>query len=41
VREARSLVPAPGPAVLDTIEADALARVWRFREAVGPARAAA
>lgn len=41
VRQARALVPAPGPAVFDAIEADALARVWRWAEAVGPARMAA
>jgi tetratricopeptide (TPR) repeat protein len=40
VREARTLVPAPGPAVFDAIEADALARVWRWTEATGPARIA-
>jgi tetratricopeptide (TPR) repeat protein len=38
---ARALLPAPGPAALDAIAADALARVWRWREAVAPARAAA
>lgn len=41
VAQARALLPPPGPPVLDAIEADALARVWRWDEAVGPARAAA
>jgi hypothetical protein len=41
VGQARALVPAPGPAVFDALEADALARVWRWAEAVAPARAAA
>jgi hypothetical protein len=41
VRQARALVPAPGPAVFDALEADALARVWRWGEAVAPARSAA
>ncbi len=31
--------PAPAPPVLDAIEADALARVWRWEEAVAPAKA--
>ena len=39
VAQARALLPAPGPAVLDAIAADALARVWRWDEAVAPARA--
>jgi tetratricopeptide (TPR) repeat protein len=39
VNEARSLLPAPGPAVLDAIATDALARVWRWEEAVAPAKA--
>ncbi len=41
VRNARSHTGAPGPAVLDAIAADALARVWRWSEAVAPAQAAA
>jgi tetratricopeptide (TPR) repeat protein len=41
VREARTLLPAPGPAAFDALEADALARVWRWADAVAPARAAA
>lgn len=39
VAEARKLLPAPGPAVLDAVAADALARVWRWEEAIAPARA--
>ena len=39
VGQARALLPAPGPAVLDAVAADALARVWRWDEAVAPARA--
>ena len=39
VKEARALLPSPGPAVLDAIAADALARVWRWDEAVAPAKA--
>lgn len=39
VAEARTLLPAPGPAVLDAIAADALARVWRWEDAVAPAKA--
>ncbi|MFN0248814.1 MAG: multiheme c-type cytochrome [Kofleriaceae bacterium] len=39
VAEARALLPAPGPAVLDAIATDALARVWRWEEAVAPAKA--
>ena len=39
VTEARGLLPAPGPAVLDAIAADALGRVWRWDEAVAPAKA--
>ncbi len=31
--------PAPSPPVLDAVAADALARVWRWEEAVAPARA--
>ena len=41
VAQARALLPAPGPPVLDAIESDALMRVWRWDEAVAPARAAA
>ncbi len=47
VGEARGLLattvptgkPAPAPPVLDAIAADALARVWRWEEAVAPAKA--
>jgi tetratricopeptide (TPR) repeat protein len=39
VADARALLPTPGPAVLDAIAADALARVWRWDEAVAPAKA--
>ena len=39
VAEARTLLPAPGPAVLDAIAADALARVWRWDDAIAPAKA--
>ena len=47
VADARSLLaasvpagkPAPNPPVLDAIAADALARVWRWDEAVAPAKA--
>lgn len=39
VAEARPLLPAPGPAVLDAIAADALSRVWRFDDAIAPAQA--
>jgi predicted Zn-dependent protease len=41
VKDARALLPAPGPPVLDALEADALARVWRWDEAIAPAEAAA
>jgi hypothetical protein len=41
VSQARALLPPPGPPVLDAVEADALARVWRWDEAVAPARVAA
>jgi len=41
VAQARALLPAPGPAVLDNIAADALMRVWRWDDAVAPAREAA
>lgn len=33
--------PAPSPPVLDAVAADALARVWRWEEAVAPAKACA
>lgn len=36
---AGSDAPVPRPAVLDAIATDALARVWRWQEAVAPARA--
>ena len=39
VAEARALLPTPGPAVLDAIATDALARVWKWQEAVAPAKA--
>ena len=39
VAEARALLPNPGPPVLDAIATDALARVWRWQEAVAPAKA--
>ncbi|HEU4730997.1 MAG TPA: multiheme c-type cytochrome [Kofleriaceae bacterium] len=39
IAEARSLLPAPGPAVLDAVAADALSRVWRWQDAIAPARA--
>ena len=39
VAQARALLPAPGPAVLDAIAADALMRVWRWDDAVAPAQA--
>ena len=41
VAQARALLPAPGPAVLDAVAAEALMRVWRWDEAVAPSRAAA
>jgi len=41
VAQARALLPAPGPAVLDAVAADALMRVWRWDEAAAPSRAAA
>jgi tetratricopeptide (TPR) repeat protein len=41
VAKARALLPEPGPAVLDMVAADALMRVWRWDEAVAPAREAA
>ncbi len=39
VADARKLLPVPGPAVLDAVAADALARVWRWDEAIAPAKA--
>ena len=39
IAEARPLLPTPGPAVLDAVAADALARVWRWEEAKAPAKA--
>jgi predicted Zn-dependent protease len=41
VADARPLLPSPGPAVLDAVAADALGRVWRWQDAVAPARACA
>jgi hypothetical protein len=41
IADARALLAPLSPAVLDAVEADALARVWRWDEAVMPARAAA
>jgi hypothetical protein len=41
VAEARALLPQPGPPVLEAIAADALARVWRWDEAIAPAKACA
>jgi predicted Zn-dependent protease len=41
IAEARPLLPRPGPAVLDAVAADALSRVWRWRDAIVPARACA
>ncbi|NVB83339.1 MAG: tetratricopeptide repeat protein [Kofleriaceae bacterium] len=41
VARARALLPPPGPPVLEAIEADALARVWRWNEALMPARTVA
>jgi hypothetical protein len=41
IAQARKLLPDPGPPVLDAVEADALARVWRWDEAVMPAKRAA
>ena len=37
VAQARALLPAPGPPVLDAVAADALMRVWRWQDAVAPA----
>ncbi|HEY4181471.1 MAG TPA: multiheme c-type cytochrome [Kofleriaceae bacterium] len=39
VAEARALLPTPGPPVLDAIATDVLARVWRWQDAVAPAKA--
>jgi hypothetical protein len=39
VEQARALLPSPGPAVLDAVAADALARVWRWADAAPHARA--
>jgi predicted Zn-dependent protease len=39
IAEARPLLPSPGPAVLDAIAADALSRVWRWQDAIAPAKA--
>ncbi|MBE7448309.1 MAG: hypothetical protein HS111_05315 [Kofleriaceae bacterium] len=33
LERARALLPPPGPPVIDTLAADALARVWRWKEA--------
>jgi hypothetical protein len=41
VAEARPLLPTPGPAVLDAVAADALSRVWRWQDAIAPAKACA
>ncbi|HEY0193368.1 MAG TPA: multiheme c-type cytochrome [Kofleriaceae bacterium] len=41
IAEARPLLPSPGPPVLDAVAADALSRVWRWDEAIAPARACA
>jgi tetratricopeptide (TPR) repeat protein len=41
IAQARKLLPEPGPPVLDAVEADALSRVWRWEEAVMPAKRAA
>ncbi len=40
IAQARALLPAPGPPVLDFLAADALARVWRWEEAAVAAEAA-
>jgi tetratricopeptide (TPR) repeat protein len=40
LEQARALLPAPGPPAIDTIAADALARVWRWEEAERYAAAA-
>ncbi|CAN5897456.1 hypothetical protein BH11MYX3_BH11MYX3_12490 [soil metagenome] len=39
IAQARPLLPTPGPAVLDAVATDALARVWRWEEAIAPAKA--
>ena len=39
IGKARALLPVPGPAVLDAVATDALARVWRWDDAVAPAKA--
>jgi tetratricopeptide (TPR) repeat protein len=39
IASARPLLPSPGPAVLDAVAADALSRVWRWQDAIAPARA--
>jgi Flp pilus assembly protein TadD len=39
VAQARAVLPAPGPPVLDAIAAEALMRVWRWEDSVVPARA--
>jgi hypothetical protein len=41
VAQARALLPAPGPAVLDAVASEALMKVWRWDDAVAPAKAAA
>jgi tetratricopeptide (TPR) repeat protein len=41
IAQARELLPKPGPPVLDAVAADALMRVWRWKDAVAPAVAAA
>ncbi|HEY0481447.1 MAG TPA: multiheme c-type cytochrome [Kofleriaceae bacterium] len=41
IAQARALLPRPGPPVLDAVAADALSRVWRWQDAVAPARACA
>jgi len=41
IADARPLLAPAAPPVLDAVEADALSRVWRWDEAVMPARAAA
>jgi len=39
IAQARPLLPSPGPPVLEAVAADALSRVWRWQEAIVPARA--
>jgi predicted Zn-dependent protease len=41
IAQARPLLPSPGPPALDAIAADALSRVWRWQDAIAPARACA